>query len=1127
MAADATFTNDFPMGKVWAALDAADQSRVINFAYARLSTHGIARDEDADTPAKRVAVAHYIRHLAERLGVLGDDDDDGTVPDFVLNALSSVNLRNRPRGLVFNDQEATASVVPGGGVTPPTPQDLPTASTTTAGIVELATEGEALQGADEGRAVTPHTLAAVINALPEPPTPEAPPAATTTTPGLVELATTDEATTGTDTERAVTPTGLSAAITEAVTDLQEATPENPRGYILPTGLDRLNRDLTFTENTVGAFDNENLQTDATASYTFNAQGTPIDGISHVNGNAIGESTEFTSAPVPVDGMNGFLGGLRVTMTMGTEAAWRRTIAARFLISTRPASNGADTHIIGLGVGLSGFSGLVALRSTAGSDDIELRGRGSTTGGFTSPITNSADDQPITVRVGDIVDIGLSFQSAGGNLRIVPVINRYRGAQAQSFRADDINTGLAISHFNFNQVVVFSRNRSNTERWPLAALDILSWKPTTPNTDLPSHGVLASRLTGHFPGRDGDAALGWYHATQVIGFRLRATLDANGITVGGKAIESGGTAGATRFTGLDDTPKDLGTAGQVVAVDDAGTALEFIDAPSGGGLTEAQVDGRVEAGVQDWAEAGNTDAIPAAKLTNAPAGTAEAAPVIKARWPGQGDPREARFSSPAATLYTDRQTADSDALPTGFTVDATGLHDSRMAADSAFGLNWLQTGINFDQVYARSIFENEAARSQVYFYLGQNVAARPGNEPIWERGIAAATTGILVGVWVGSPASGEQTPNNTTGTMWVVREDTNQYLTSAGAWQSSFVEVNSTFNAEGLLNSDGTENDFEVILLKNQLVIRVNSTEIVNVNMASVPDVSGDNFGLFMRYANNVDLTSDLPRTLKRVHIQDLTLFNILGEQSASGGGDVADGSITAAKLANRAVTTAKLADGAVTTAKIGNRQVTASKIALATIQNSHIVPATITANQLAGSSVTASKIADRSVTTTKIVDRAVTAAKLGSGSVTTAKIADGAITAAKLAPGVGGGGGGAARTPALLEQSPIFAQPNRFFELDITINADGLVFLGNFQPSTLSNHEDVSSAVNVLTGAEIIGLQNSLPNGIPNAQNHIRIHQFRQDSTDLTFSVGITSQNKLLVAGVSQNQQLHLRVIAT
>ena len=51
------------------------------------------------------------------------------------------------------------------------------------------------------------------------------------------------------------------------------------------------------------------------------------------------------------------------------------------------------------------------------------------------------------------------------------------------------------------------------------------------------------------------------------------------------------------------------------------------AAGGSGLDQAAVDARVAAGVQDWAETGNNDAIPATKLTNAPGGSTELTPVI--------------------------------------------------------------------------------------------------------------------------------------------------------------------------------------------------------------------------------------------------------------------------------------------------------------------------------------------------------------------------------------------------------------------------------------------------------------------------------------------------------------------
>lgn len=75
---------------------------------------------------------------------------------------------------------------------------VPAASTTAQGKVELATTAEATTGTDTGRAVTPAGLAAAV------------PAASTTAVGKVELATSAETTTGTDAVRAVTPAALKA-----------------------------------------------------------------------------------------------------------------------------------------------------------------------------------------------------------------------------------------------------------------------------------------------------------------------------------------------------------------------------------------------------------------------------------------------------------------------------------------------------------------------------------------------------------------------------------------------------------------------------------------------------------------------------------------------------------------------------------------------------------------------------------------------------------------------------------------------------------------------------------------------------------------------------------------------------
>lgn len=70
------------------------------------------------------------------------------------------------------------------------------ASASTAGKVELATNAETQAGSDATRAVTPAGLASMV--------------ASESLAGLAELATTTEAKTGTDTGRIVTPAGLAA-----------------------------------------------------------------------------------------------------------------------------------------------------------------------------------------------------------------------------------------------------------------------------------------------------------------------------------------------------------------------------------------------------------------------------------------------------------------------------------------------------------------------------------------------------------------------------------------------------------------------------------------------------------------------------------------------------------------------------------------------------------------------------------------------------------------------------------------------------------------------------------------------------------------------------------------------------
>lgn len=75
-----------------------------------------------------------------------------------------------------------------------------------------------------------------------------------------------------------------------------------------------------------------------------------------------------------------------------------------------------------------------------------------------------------------------------------------------------------------------------------------------------------------------------------------------------------------------------------------------------------------------------------------------------------------------------------------------------------------------------------------------------------------------------------------------------------------------------------------------------------------------------------------------------------------------------------------LADASVTTAKIADASITGSKIADDTVTATKISDASITAAKIADDGITNSKIADASITSGKIVDNAITSSKMDGGS---------------------------------------------------------------------------------------------------------------------------------------------------
>lgn len=106
----------------------------------------------------------------------------------------------------------------------------------------------------------------------------------------------------------------------------------------------------------------------------------------------------------------------------------------------------------------------------------------------------------------------------------------------------------------------------------------------------------------------------------------------------------------------------------------------------------------------------------------------------------------------------------------------------------------------------------------------------------------------------------------------------------------------------------------------------------------------------------------------------------------AGAGDVADGSVSTAKLADDAVTQAKLADNSVGNAQMRDDAVTKDELADDAVEAAAIKDGAVGTDALAADAVTGAKIADDAVGASAIADGAVGAAALADDGVTPAKL---------------------------------------------------------------------------------------------------------------------------------------------
>ncbi len=152
---------------------------------------------------------------------------------------------------------------------------------------------------------------------------------------------------------------------------------------------------------------------------------------------------------------------------------------------------------------------------------------------------------------------------------------------------------------------------------------------------------------------------------------------------------------------------------------------------------------------------------------------------------------------------------------------------------------------------------------------------------------------------------------------------------------------------------------------------------------------------------------------------DYVLVELDFESGSSGGsGSIADGSVTASKLASNAVlvskiasgaisSSAKFADGVITNSQLANGTLTGTKFAAGAISSStYMTDGVITNSQLANGTLTGTKFASGAISSSVyLADGVVSTAKIANGIIingtitTSASINDGVITNSQLANG--------------------------------------------------------------------------------------------------------------------------------
>ena len=430
---------------------------------------------------------------------------------------------------------------------------------------------------------------------------------------------------------------------------------------------------------------------------------------------------------------------------------------------------------------------------------------------------------------------------------------------------------------------------------------------------------------------------------------------------------------------------------------------------GGGLNQAQVDARIQIGVADWAETGNTDDIPAAKLP--PIGTSELANdavtqdkiadnAVGADQIATGAvggteiaPDSVGTSELANNAVTNIKMAD-DAI--GSAELAANAVDTAALADDAVTPAKLDADNSTKQAAMRTRIGAEASghtHPAGTLPAGSVGTAELADDAVTQAKIAASAVGatelaanaVRSGNIVAGAVTSDKIPRNAIGSSHILDRAITGSDIATGAIASRNLGTGSIDNTTKfssglrllLLPSGGTVGQ---VLQRNSTT---NLPEWVSGDVLTQAEVDA-RIAAFAR-AGNTDLVPVAKLAAGGSAGQVLKRTATGTEWAADAGGltqTQVDGRVTAlvedfAEVGNAAtIPTGKIANDAVTAAKINTGAVGASELAAGAVGTGAIANDAVTTAQLADDAVEADQLAANAVVTASIVDDAVTLDKI-------------------------------------------------------------------------------------------------------------------------------------------------------